>query len=721
MGDRPLGPSAIGAAALVAGAAILLALAPRPPVDNTVGRWLQDDAAPRAAYADLQRRFGSDDVLVVAVHGADALDALRRAVDLQTALGADPAVTRTLGPADAWPDAVALLLDDDLGGAEALARLAPRFAGPLGRALRLFEPDRARAAVLAFLPLTPAADRARLEALIDRHRASARAAGATVRAAGDPLLNLALDRAGRRVDQVALPVLVALCVGLLLAVTRSLRLTGAALAPVGLGVFAAEGALGIAGGTSNLVVDIAKPLLFVLLLAGALHLIVGWQDARRAGVPADRAAAHARRTRGAGVALALVTTAVGFGSMALSSIGPLRTFGAVAAFGLLFGVALLLVLLPALLDRLARPARFEGAAGLATPAIGLVSWGARHRGPIVAASLVVVAAGAFAFRRLPIEADALTYFPADHPVRADHEALEAAGFGLFTVEAVVDVSGEPLQLATLARLDAFGRAAAELPAVQTALGLPLLLREASVRSGGPDALPQGPVLADALAQAKAQAPLVDEAGRALRLSMPIAALDPDALDGLRAALRARFAEAFAGTDARLTLTGRYPLLLETQRALLSTLVRSLLATAVVMELVLLLALRRVRLAVAALLPNALPVCLNFVIMSLAGIPLDVGTAMTGAVALGIAVDDTLHFLLAWRKGGREAAARGTGRALVLSTVVITLGFFTLLPAEFGPTRRFGLLCGTSMITALLADLVVLPALLGGRDGPPGRG
>ncbi len=721
MGDRPLGRIAIGAAGLVAAAALALALAPRPPVDNTVGRWLRDDAAPRAAYAELNRRFGSDDVLVVGVQGADALDALRRAVDLQRALAADPAVTRTLGPEDAWPDAVALLLDPDLGGADALARLAPRFAGPLGQALRLFEPDRARAAVLAFLPLTPPEERARLEALIDRHRAEARAAGATLRAAGDPLLNLALDRAGRRVEQVALPVLVALCVGLLLAVTRSARLTAAALVPVGLGVFAAEGALGLAGGTTNLVVDIAKPLLFVLLLAGALHLVVGWQDARRAGVRADRAAAHARRSRGAGVALALVTTAVGFGSMALSNIGPLRTFGAVAAGGLLFGVALLLVLLPALLDRLARPARYEGAAGLAMPAVGLVAWGARHRGPMVAAALVIVAAGAFAFRHLPVEADALTYFPADHPVRADHEALEAAGFGLFTVEAIVDVEGDPLDRATLARLDDFGRAAAELPAVQTALGLPLLLREASVRSGGPDALPQGPVLADTGAEAKDHAPLVDEDEPGLRLSMPIEALDPEALDRLQADLRARFADAFAGTDARLTLTGRYPLLLETQRALLSTLVRSLFATAIVMELVLLLALRRVRLALAALLPNALPVCLNFVIMALAGIPLDVGTAMTGAVALGIAVDDTLHFLLAWQRGGPEAAARGTGRALVLSTLVITLGFATLLPAEFGPTWRFGLLCGTAMISALLADLLVLPALLGGQRGAPGRG
>ncbi len=716
MGDRPLGRRALGVALAVAGVGLLLALAPRPAVDNTVGRWLSDDAAPRAAYAGLVARFGSDDVLVVGVQGVDALDALRRAVDLEEALAADPSVARTLGPNEAWPDAVALLLDEGLGGAEALERLAPRFAGPLGRALRLFEPDRARAVVLAFLPLTPPEDRARLEALIDAHRARAAAEGARLWAAGDPLLNLALDRAGRRVERVALPVLVGLCVILLLAVTRSLRLTVAALVPVGLGVFAAEGALGLAGGTTNLVVDIAKPLLFVLLLAGALHLVVGWQDARRAGVSPAEAPAHARRTRGAGVALALLTTAVGFGSMALSSIGPLRTFGLVAGGGLVFGVALLLGLLPALLAWGAPAARFEGGAGLASPALRLTAFGARHRGPVLAAAALLVVAGVFAFRALPVEANALTYFPADHPVRADHDALEAAGLGLFTLEAVVEVAADPLAPATLARLDAFGRAATELPAVQTALGLPLLLREASARSGGPDALPQGPVLADALEVATARAPLVHSPSRALRLSLPIEALDPEALDGLQATLRDRFAAAFAGADATLTITGRYPLLLETQRALLSTLVRSLLATAVLMELVLLVAVRDLRLALAALLPNALPVSLIFVIMALAGIPLDVGTAMTGAVALGIAVDDTLHFLLAWRKGGSEAAARGTGRALVLSTVVVTLGFASLLPAEFGPTQRFGLLCGTAMVTALLADLLVLPAILGDRRG-----
>jgi predicted RND superfamily exporter protein len=123
------------------------------------------------------------------------------------------------------------------------------------------------------------------------------------------------------------------------------------------------------------------------------------------------------------------------------------------------------------------------------------------------------------------------------------------------------------------------------------------------------------------------------------------------------------------------------------------------------------ALRDLRLAAAALLPNAAPIAVNFVVMMALDIPLDVGTCMTAAVALGIAVDDTLHVLMAWQADARTVA-RSTGRALVWTTAIIGAGFLTLLGADFGPTRNFGLLCATAMLTAVIADLVLLPALLG---------
>ena len=85
--------------------------------------------------------------------------------------------------------------------------------------------------------------------------------------------------------------------------------------------------------------------------------------------------------------------------------------------------------------------------------------------------------------------------------------------------------------------------------------------------------------------------------------------------------------------------------------------------------------------------------------------------MTASIALGIAVDGTFHFLSDWKGGGLERAARSTGRALLLATFVVGLGFLSLTHAEFAPTRNFGILCAAALAAALLADLLVLPATL----------
>jgi hypothetical protein len=214
-------------------------------------------------------------------------------------------------------------------------------------------------------------------------------------------------------------------------------------------------------------------------------------------------------------------------------------------------------------------------------------------------------------------------------------------------------------------------------------------------------------LAEALAQERL-APFGD--GHTLRITLLADLIDAPALRALESAAQAAVAR-HLGAEAKASIAGSYQLVLEAQEALLATLVTSLVGTAILMGLVMILALRSLPLGLAAMLPNLAPVALNFALMVAVGIPLDVGTAMTAAVALGIAVDDTLHLGLAWRPDDPLAAARTTGRALVGSTLVIGLGFLALLPTDFGPTRHFGLLCATAMLSALAADLFIWPPLL----------
>ena len=107
-------------------------------------------------------------------------------------------------------------------------------------------------------------------------------------------------------------------------------------------------------------------------------------------------------------------------------------------------------------------------------------------------------------------------------------------------------------------------------------------------------------------------------------------------------------------------------------------------------------------------------------MGALGINLDTGTALISTVALGIAVDDTIHFLteyLSWRKAGMpiaqalESVFTIKGEAILTSSIILCIGFGVLVLSRFGPIINFGLLTGVIMITAYVGDMVLLPSIL----------
>ena len=121
-----------------------------------------------------------------------------------------------------------------------------------------------------------------------------------------------------------------------------------------------------------------------------------------------------------------------------------------------------------------------------------------------------------------------------------------------------------------------------------------------------------------------------------------------------------------------------------------------------------------------MLPNLFPILLNFGIMGALDIPLDTGTALIAAVALGIAVDDTIHFLSEYQRGRAQGIAAPKvlasvieikGRAILSSSLILSLCFGVNMLSRFVPVIHFGLLCAVIMVTAVIADLVLLPAVI----------
>ena len=178
-----------------------------------------------------------------------------------------------------------------------------------------------------------------------------------------------------------------------------------------------------------------------------------------------------------------------------------------------------------------------------------------------------------------------------------------------------------------------------------------------------------------------------------------------------------------GIDARYT--GLVPLVYKTQHELMRGLVNSLTSAFGLIAIVMILVLKSPSAGLLSMIPNVFPVVLIFGFMGWFGILVDIGTMMTAGVALGVAVDDTMHYL-AWfrdgldrgldRKGAALAAYERCATAMTQTTLVAGLGLAAFAFSTFTPTQRFGTLMLALLFAALFGDLVFLPALLTGPLG-----
>ncbi len=126
-----------------------------------------------------------------------------------------------------------------------------------------------------------------------------------------------------------------------------------------------------------------------------------------------------------------------------------------------------------------------------------------------------------------------------------------------------------------------------------------------------------------------------------------------------------------------------------------------------------------------MLPNVWPVAVVFGLMSWLDIALDIGTMMTASVAMGVCVDDTVHFANWYRRATRMGLNRreatvlafeNSAGAIYQSTIIVALGVGIFAISHFMPTRRFGYLMGILLFCGLVADLVLTPAMLAGPIG-----
>jgi predicted RND superfamily exporter protein len=168
------------------------------------------------------------------------------------------------------------------------------------------------------------------------------------------------------------------------------------------------------------------------------------------------------------------------------------------------------------------------------------------------------------------------------------------------------------------------------------------------------------------------------------------------------------------------ITGIVPLLMDMQGYLIESQIKTFALAFVLVFISIALLLKSARIGMVSMIPNLIPIAITLGVMGYAGINLDVATIMIASVAIGISVDDTIHFLYRFKeefkKDGDHYLAiqrtlSGVGRALIFTTVVATCGFLVFCLSNFKAIQYFGLLTGITMVSAIIADLLILPSYI----------
>jgi len=175
----------------------------------------------------------------------------------------------------------------------------------------------------------------------------------------------------------------------------------------------------------------------------------------------------------------------------------------------------------------------------------------------------------------------------------------------------------------------------------------------------------------------------------------------------------------------VVVTGMVPLFFDAQRELFDSLVESFVMAFALIAILMIILLQSWRAGLISMLPNVFPVVVIFGAMGWAGRFVDIGSMMTASVAMGIAVDDTVHFLTWFRRGMHEGmtrhqavahAYRRCAMAMTQTTAIAGLSLLVFGFSSFQPVSQFGTLMFVLLIAALVGDLIFLPALLAGRAG-----
>ena len=443
-----------------------------------------------------------------------------------------------------------------------------------------------------------------------------------------------------------------------------------------------------------------------------------------------------------------ITAAIGFAVFALTKSTILKEFGLVAGISIMIIFFISFILLPAVLSYLPAPkaaqTKYLTNKWITTFLLKLESWVLNHKKTVYIATAAILAFAVVGIFKLKSVTYIVDDLPKTDKIYTDLKFFENNFNGVMPLEIVID-SKKPNGLrkpGVFEKIDSL----AQYIGTQKGLSKPLSLSEGfkflyQGFSGGDSlaySFPNEAIVSKSLAEIRKQLkkedtavknsavtkmflPFIDSTMQYTRISVSMADVGTKELPVILNGIETKANELFDTTEHTVQLTGTSITFLEGSQFIINGLKESVFWAFLLIALCMLYLFKSVRILVCSLLPNIIPLIITAGVMGWVGVPLKPSTVLVFSVALGIAIDITIRFLVNYKQELThynnnvietvKATIKNTGLSIVYTSLVLTAGFILFCLSGFGGTKALGWLTSLTLLVATITNLVLLPVLL----------
>ncbi|MBT3523979.1 MMPL family transporter [Flavobacteriaceae bacterium] len=541
-------------------------------------------------------------------------------------------------------------------------------------------------------------------------------------------------------DEIGKFVIIAICVTIFIFFFffRSYRATLITLSVVITGVMWALGVLGLLQFEITVLTALIPPLIIVIGVPNCIFLINKYQHEVKKHGNQARSLQRVISKIGNATLMTNITTACGFATFILTDSQVLKEFGVVASINIMVIFILSILLIPIIYSFLPLPKKKHlkhlNNDWLNSFVDFLGNTVKKRRIPVFIISILCLCISIVGMNKIEISGNLIEDMPAKSEFVRDIKFFEKEFKGVLPLEIMIDSRRKNgmTRLANLKRMNDFHEHILKIPELSSPISVVNISKyiKQSFYNGNPNyfQLPssqENTFISGYLKNSKLKLgennSYINETGQIARITTMIGEIDTERMEGIEASLLKGIELYFPEDRFDVSLTGKTLGYLKGTKFLIKNLLISLFLAIILISLMITYLFRSYKMVIISLVPNILPLLFTAGVMGFLNIPIKPSTILVFSIAFGISVDDTIHFLVKYRqeliannwkiRKSVFSSLRETGISMFYTSVVLFFGFSVFMTSSYGGTIALGGLVSTTLLFAMLANLVLLPSLL----------